>query len=457
MAAMESSSPGGLGGVGNSRSAANSAAHNVRTGDVVTTTCMRCSCDLRIVDDLPPSADFAHSFRGGLAESFVVVPDTNDQCEDFSERRPGEAGAASEVEEEPAASQQQQRRKSQQNPRVPSHDEIQRVEKIIEMASGQTEADHPVCGTCLQLVINEVQRQVEQAADEHRTYQAAHERLQQQLGAFQAEETDEDIEREIQQLEAEALALEEEMAKCDALEAQLKEEEERQQTQETQLEKDLEELWLGVAAYQVDLEDTESERAATASAIHYATAELNRLKRTNVLNDMFHISHEGPFGTINRLRLGKMPPDQPVPWEEINAALGQACLLLDALLKKVGLQTQYRLRPRGSYSAIEAGAQVLELHSSDGSLTRFFADRNFDLAMSTFLACLREVTKHLQRDNSLKMKKTPFVIEDDKVSGFSVKMQFNKDERWTKALKFMLSHLKWIIALVESRELPNRS
>merc|ERR1712083_1000045 len=92
--------------------------------------------------------------------------------------------------------------------------------------------------------------------------------------------------------------------------------------------------------------------------------------------------------------------------------------------------------------------------SSDGGLTRFFLDRRFDLAMSAFLACLKEVTKFLQRDPSMRL---PFKIESDKVGGFSVRVLFNPPERWTKALKFMLSDLKWMIAFVESRERSDRS
>merc|ERR1712039_565348 len=142
-------------------------------------------------------------------------------------------------------------------------------------------------------------------------------------------------------------------------------------------------------------------------------------------------------------------------WEEINAAWGQACLLLDALVKKCGVpMSQYRLLPRGSYSAIQAGGDILEPYSSDGGLTRFFSDRRFDLAMSSFLGCLKEVTRFLQRDPTMRL---PFKIEGDKVGGFSIRVQFNQDERWTKALKYMLTDLKWIIAFVESRGYNERS
>ena len=76
-------------------------------------------------------------------------------------------------------------------------------------------------------------------------------------------------------------------------------------------------------------------------------------KKSNVYNDAFHIWHDGPFGTINGFRLGRMP-DLHVEWPEINAALGHVCLLLHVLAQKVGYQfKQYRLIPEGSFSKIE--------------------------------------------------------------------------------------------------------
>lgn len=46
-----------------------------------------------------------------------------------------------------------------------------------------------------------------------------------------------------------------------------------------------------------------------------------------------------------------------------------------------------------------------------------------------------------------------YPIEGDKVGGVSVKMTFNKDTRWTKALKYLLTNLKlclrWMIDVHE--------
>ena len=44
-------------------------------------------------------------------------------------------------------------------------------------------------------------------------------------------------------------------------------------------------------------------RAAYASGL----VTLDKLERTNVYNDAFCIGHDGVFGTINGLRLGRVP------------------------------------------------------------------------------------------------------------------------------------------------------
>lgn len=67
-----------------------------------------------------------------------------------------------------------------------------------------------------------------------------------------------------------------------------------------------------------------------APQIDRTSAHLDRLRRTNVINDAFHIWHDGPFATISGFRLGRTSA-VPVEWDEINAAWGQAVLLLHTL------------------------------------------------------------------------------------------------------------------------------
>lgn len=54
----------------------------------------------------------------------------------------------------------------------------------------------------------------------------------------------------------------------------------------------------------------QEERDAILAKIEVSQAHLELLKRTNVLNDAFFISHEGEFGTINNFRLGRLPKIQ---------------------------------------------------------------------------------------------------------------------------------------------------
>lgn len=48
---------------------------------------------------------------------------------------------------------------------------------------------------------------------------------------------------------------------------------------------------------------------------------------TDALNDSFHIWHKGPFATINGFRVGRLP-SLVVDWQEVNAGVGQAALVL---------------------------------------------------------------------------------------------------------------------------------
>jgi len=89
--------------------------------------------------------------------------------------------------------------------------------------------------------------------------------------------------------------------------------------------------------------------------------EYEEINSSNVYNDAFHIWHEGHFGTINNFRLGRLP-SQPVDWNEINAALGCAALLLYTIAKKKKFTFQkYTILPSGSFSKIAMGNTHYEL------------------------------------------------------------------------------------------------
>ena len=72
------------------------------------------------------------------------------------------------------------------------------------------------------------------------------------------------------------------------------------------------------------------------------------------IDKLLFCRHQGPFGTINGFRLGRLPGVH-IEWSEINAAWGQVVLLLSSLTKKMDMRFQrYRLVPFGNQSFLES-------------------------------------------------------------------------------------------------------
>jgi beclin 1 len=375
---------------------------------------VRCNAALRLELDVPPSSLDAE-LKARVADSFVVVA-------------PAEVGPKLTAGD------------SARSVQVPSYDLVGRIGRIVSIASGHGLED-PACERCMESIYEEAQRQLSIALEERRAYQAALALLDEA-----ADEKD---------YEAEAAALEAELAELDQAEVELQQEEKELKETLRDLEKQEANFWQSLNEYQQSLFIHEEEHAAIAGRISYATSQLNRLKATNVVNDAFSISQDGPFGTINGMRLGRLH-DELVPWDEVNAAWGHMCVLLDVLRKRAGVQGGCSLVALGSKSCIQVGGageapQNLELYGSDGGLGRFFRDRRFDQAMAAFVQGVQEVFEAIRaRDDRAQL---PFKLDGADVGGFSVKLQFNQEERWTKALKFLLTDLKWLIAMVESRAL----
>jgi len=78
----------------------------------------------------------------------------------------------------------------------------------------------------------------------------------------------------------------------------------------------------------------------------------------------------------------------------------------------------------------------------------------FDQGMVAFLDCLQQFQEELYRVNGchLPYKMRNGVIEDVGFPGgaYSIKIILNSEEQWTKALKFMLTNLKWGLASVST-------
>lgn len=263
------------------------------------------------------------------------------------------------------------------------------------------------------------------------------------------------LENEIQRMEAleksliiqiQELAEEQKKADAELRDLQLEKQKVSQQSQD---------YWTEYNNLKYQLFNLDDEILSAENQLAYYKQRIDKLSKTNVLNATFHIWHTGNFATINGFRLGRLPKE-PVGWDEINAAWGQCVLLLHCLAKKINLRFKgYKLVPYGSNSFIESldnKSRELPLYVSGGFM--FIWTPKFDQAMIAFLDCLQQFKEQVEKDES--NFRLPYRMEKGKIidsingNSFSIKMQTNSEEQWTKALKFMLTNLKWSLAYVAS-------
>lgn len=173
---------------------------------------------------------------------------------------------------------------------------------------------------------------------------------------------------------------------------------------------------------------------------------LQKFLQLNPINDAFHIWYSGPFGTINNFRLGRLL-SHPIDWTEINSALGEAASAIYTISHKSDYQfRKYQIYPMGCFariSRIDDRTNVYHLFT-DGSFS-LFPKRNFNLALVGFLTCIAELGNHvMEQDPTLQL---PYDIDvtEGKINLHPITISTD-EELWTRALKYLLSDVKWIIA-----------
>uniref|UniRef100_A0A8C9AGN8 Beclin 2 n=1 Tax=Prolemur simus TaxID=1328070 RepID=A0A8C9AGN8_PROSS len=202
------------------------------------------------------------------------------------------------------------------------------------------------------------------------------------------------------------------------------------------------------------------ELRSAENRLRRARAQLHRLQEIDVFSTAFEIQAEGPLGVINNLRLGCLP-SVPVGWSEIGAAWGQVALLLLALANTAGLAfRRYRLVPRGNRSYLRSlvAGDDAELPLYYQAAQKAFCDDKFDSAMVAFLDCMQQFAH--EAGEGARGLRLPYrilaergVLED--AGGgrecYSIRTRSNTEERWTKALKFMLVNFTWSLAWASLR------
>ena len=349
-------------------------------------------------------------------------------------------------------------------------EKIERATRLFSILSAHSDIDHPICAECTRDLLSALQQRLSSATKERDAYVQFLKQLNSSIpteddvlaakGALaKAKDQEEKAFEDLKALEAEKATLDAEIAEL--------EEESRALDEEEAL------FWASRNAFTQKLLDIQTSRDALEAKFAHDSLQLERLSRTNVYNDTFCIGHDGYFGTINGLRLGRLP-NQNVEWSEINAAWGQTLLLLATIAEKLQFTFQgYRLKPMGSTSRIEKveypqqpaadssrqnvppGANTaapkittLDLFSSgDVPLGRMFHHRRFDAGMVAFLECLSQL------GNKVGTSRMPYPIKGDKIGDnppVSIKLGAGfsgpSDENWTKACKYALTCCKYLLA-----------
>lgn len=153
------------------------------------------------------------------------------------------------------------------------------------------------------------------------------------------------------------------------------------------------ELAQSINCMDMDNKELQDEILALDNDIERTNDTLAKYMQMNSLNDVFHIWYAGPYGTITNFRLGNIPI-KPIDSNEINAALGQAALLVDTIADKLGYAFKsFNVLPMGSFPRIcklDAKKQVFPLHlEASGYL--LYPKWHFNQAMIGFMTCILEL------------------------------------------------------------------
>ena len=319
--------------------------------------------------------------------------------------------------------------------------------KVLELASEETNFDQPLCVDCAGEVRIEMEAQIEELESELAAYAALETKLLLEEEEGNAAPLDDrTFARELRRAKDE---LADEQQKLQKAEKELAAAEQRlsaAQTASHRLNNVETSYWHAYNAVMLFLRSAADHRDSLQQRVDATEHTIQTLRRTNVLSNVFRIWFDGPYGTISGVRLGSTR-EHPVEWWEINAAWGQAVLLLDTLARSINVRfKKIKLEPRGSYPRIH----FLDTRSSADLCgpTSKIVCISYDRAQVGFLSCLKEFGQVLAARGVVE-ENLPFAlkypIEGDRVGGQSIRYGLSRDRAWTKALKYMLVNLKYCL------------
>ncbi|KAE9553770.1 hypothetical protein FO519_002991 [Halicephalobus sp. NKZ332] len=276
----------------------------------------------------------------------------------------------------------------------------------------------PLCKDCATRACNDMRRQLSELEGECIKYDEALRDLmtKRTIAAYDADS----MKRKLQQLCIEEQELQEELTQLEEQEKKINNDVRELSKTATEINEEGDALYKKLRINHRKLIECSEDSFSLNTQAKYANESLSTLTSINVLDMTFFIWVQDNYGTINGLRLGRLP-HEVVEWNEINAAFGQVCLLVQILADRIGVVfTDYELDPRGNSSYVRrlSGTKPTEYPLFGQGGWKPFGQIQLDHAIKDLLMYRMDGDR---------------IIENE--SPYRIKMQFNSEERWTKAMK----------------------
>lgn len=368
-----------------------------------------------------------------------------------------------------------------ENPNQIISNRINSLTKIFNILSFKYDIDYPICMECSETLLAQLKLQYETSMKEKNSYLQFLNKLNKQSSP-DLTKLDTSL-AELQKLNQKYSDSISEIKNLELEESQLKNDIASINKEIALINSKEADLLTKKNLYELELTELNELNNQTFNNLQQKLEINEKLKNSNVFNDVFNISYDGPFGTINGLRLGNLK-NCKISWLEINSALGHIVLLLSIIIKKLGLNIKgYKLVPMGSYSKIEKYEPIptvtttglsnnennnssaetqqqqrqhqqfkkvtFELYSSgQTTIERLFTNSTLDQAMIALLNIIKQIEDQLKHkyDNSIEL---PYVINlnNNKIGGLNIKLNRKiTDSEWTMACKFLITDVKYILA-----------
>ena len=181
----------------------------------------------------------------------------------------------------------------------------------------------------------------------------------------------------------------------------------------------------------------------------YYENKINLLRKHNAFSELFQISFNDKFGSINGCKF--CDPFNSNNYDSINGGWGYIVLLTNILAVKYKFESsKYDLIPEGNFSKIlnKDTKEEYEIGISDMNRTK----DKFNRAMEAYLKYLKEFLDYLIKNKKIEIKDQYSIpkIDDKTINDKCIQIQNGKEnlENWYQCMKYLLSILKFLICQV---------